>query len=68
MWRHLKDNHGLHPIWPAIISAVVVVLIVFIGILMLWSDNPILADIIAEWKAFTSWLQRIFKPAQYNPL
>lgn len=68
MWRHLKDNSGIHPIWPALIIGLVCVLIVFIGFILLFSDSPILEGFITEWKTFVAWLQRIFKPTPYNPI
>lgn len=68
MWGHLKDNRGIHPIWPALIIGLVCVLIVFIGFILLFSDSPILDGLISEWKTFVAWLQRIFKPTPYNPI
>lgn len=67
MWKHLKDNRGIHPIWPALIIAVVVVLIVFIGILMLW-DNTMFEGLRDEWNAIVAWFQRLFNRTPYHPL
>lgn len=68
MWRHLKDNSGVHPIWPALIIGFVTVIIVFIGFILLFSDSPILDGFIAEWKSFVAWITRIFKPTPYNSI
>ncbi|MBQ8806290.1 MAG: hypothetical protein IJZ68_07555 [Bacteroidaceae bacterium] len=68
MLKHLKDNKGLHPIWPALIIAFVTVLIVFIGILLLWSDSPVFAGIMEEWREFLAWVSRIFNPTPYKPI
>lgn len=67
MWNHLKDNRGIHPIWPALIIAIVVVMIVFIGILMLW-DNTLFADLRDEWNAMVSWFQHLFNRTPYQPI
>ena len=45
MWKHLKDNRGSYPIWPAIILACIVVAIVFIGLLLIYFDSPIISQL-----------------------
>lgn len=67
MQNHLRDNHGTHPIWPALIIAVIVVSIVFVGILMLW-DDTIFTGLKDEVSAIAAWFQRLFNRTPYEPI
>lgn len=68
MWNHLKDNSGLHPVWPALIIALIVVLIFFVGLLALYTDHPIIGDIMSWWNGILSWVQSLFNGGPYQPL
>lgn len=68
MLKHLKDNHGISPIWPALIIAFIVVIVFFVGLLMIYSDHPMLADITSWFKDLFADINRFFNPTPYNTL